>query len=65
MAPIPELVAQKVTAPDPTFTEMVAFLVVFGHICVFCIALWWLETSSVSGKSHLRVSAIISVVLLD
>lgn len=52
-------VAGKETGPELTFNEMFLILVVFGHICVFYIVIWWLETNSVAGKTHLRVSAVL------
>lgn len=51
-------VAAKEPGPELTLNEMFLILVVFGHICVFYIVIWWLETSSVAGQTHLRVSAV-------
>ncbi|KAJ5211797.1 uncharacterized protein N7498_003443 [Penicillium cinerascens] len=44
-------IAGKETGPELTFNEMFLILVVFGHICVFYIVIWWLETSSVAEES--------------
>lgn len=55
MAPISEeykLDSRTSIRPEATFTGITLYLVAVAHICINYRVIWWLETSSVAGKTQ-------------